>query len=276
MNGLAQAAVPARVGPALDNKRAAAAAIDLFVLFFVGALLGMLAGGFTRGAALVTTAWALYYYFACELLTGQTLGKKAMGLRVANEDGSPPEMRQIAVRSVLRLIDGVGLYLVGLVTMLASGDRRQRLGDIAAKTIVTTAGAEDRVEDEHETPVVPFHPAEPEPLPVPPGPPSPPPPPPPPAAKEPPPFEPYRVPDEPAAPVAEKAPAPAPPPAPPIQATPQPPEPYSPAEEPHIELVPDPPAEGEQPRIQIVSPMDVVMGEDEHDEDEPPPAPQSA
>lgn len=276
MNGLAQAAVPANVGPALDNKRVAAAAIDLFVLFFVGALLGMLAGGFTRGAALVTTAWALYYYFACESLTGQTLGKKAMGLRVANVDGSPPEMRQIAVRSVLRLIDGAGLYLVGLITMLASGERRQRLGDMAAKTIVTTADGEgkaDSTPDLAEAEVVPFHPAEPEPLPPPPGPP----PPPPPAAKDPPPFEPYRVPGEPAAPVAESAPAPPPPAAPPIQAAPQPPEPYSPAEEPHIELVPDPPAAGEHARIQIVSPMDVVMGDEEQDEqDEPPPAPQSA
>jgi uncharacterized RDD family membrane protein YckC len=276
VNGLAQAAVPANVGPALDNKRVAAAAIDLLVVFFVGAVLSMLAGGFTRGAALVTTAWAIYYYFACELLTGQTLGKKAMGLRVANEDGGPPEMRQIAVRSVLRLIDGVGLYLVGLVTMLASGERRQRLGDMAAKTIVTTADGESSVDSTSDADVVPFNPAEPEPIPVPPGPPSPPPPPVPAAKKnEPPPFEPYRVPDEPAAPVV-KEPALAPP-APPIQATPQPPEPYSPAEEPHIELVPDPPAEGEQARIQIVSPMDVVMGDDEPDEqDEPPPAPQSA
>jgi hypothetical protein len=236
-------------------------------------VLSMLAGGYTRGAALVTAAWALYYYFACELLTGQTLGKKAMGLRVANEDGSPPEMRQIAVRSVLRLIDGVGLYLVGLVTMLASGKRRQRLGDMAAKTIVTTAdkdGHADSAGVESDAEVVPFDLGEPEPLPVPPGPPSPPPPPPP-AANEPPPFEPYRVPDEPTAPVAEQAPAP------PAPAAPQPTEPYSPAEEPHIELVPDPPAEGEQPRIQIVSPMDVVMGEDEHDEDpQGPPPPQPA
>jgi uncharacterized RDD family membrane protein YckC len=262
VNGLAQAAAPASAGPALDNKRVAAAAIDLLVLFGVGIVLGMLAGGYTRGALLVTTAWALYYYFACELLTGQTLGKKAMGLRVANEDGSPPEMRQIAVRSVLRLIDGVGLYLVGLVTMLASGERRQRLGDMAAKTIVTTADSADSAEDANEAPVVPFLPAdpEPEPLPSPPGPPTPPAPPPP-AAKEPPPFEPYRVPDE---------------PAPPVQAAPQPAEPYSPAEEPHIELVPDPPADGEQARIQIVSPMEVVMGDEEQDEDPqgpPPPRP---
>jgi uncharacterized RDD family membrane protein YckC len=267
VNGLAQAAAPAATGPALDNKRVAAALIDLLVLFGVGFLLGVLGGGGVTGpSGLLAVAWTLYYYFACESLTGQTLGKKAMGLRVANVDGSPPEMRQIAVRSVLRLIDGWGLYLVGLITMLASGQRRQRLGDLAAKTIVTTADDQDHATASDDASVVAF-PAEPEPLPVPPGPPSPPPPPPP-AAKEPPPFEPYRVPDEPAAP------PPVPPATAPIQSVPQPAEPYSPAEEPPLELVPDPPAEGDEARIKIVSPMDVVMGE--KDDDEAPEPPQSA
>jgi hypothetical protein len=40
-----------------------------------------------------------------------------------------------------------------------------------------------------------------------------------------------------------------------------------------MELVPDPPAEQEKPRIQIVSPIEVVMGEEK---DEPPSAPKLA
>ena len=244
MNGLAHAAVPVIAGPALDNKRVGAALVDLLVLFFVGFLLGTLAGGFTAAAGLVSVAWSLYYYFALEALTGQTLGKKLMGLRVAQADGSPPEMRQIAVRSALRLVDGIGLYLVGLVVMLATGERRQRLGDLAAGTIVTTAEEEPRPAADLETlaqdtaPVVPLHteePAAPAPAPAPP-------------VEEPPAFEHYKAPEPP-------APAPVPEPAP----------------EPHIELVPEPAAEGEQPRMKIVSPMDVVMGEDE--QDEPPPQP---
>lgn len=149
MNGLAHVAVPPITGPALDNKRVAAALIDLLVLFVVAFLLGALAGGYSPGAAAVTTAWALYYYFALESLTGQTLGKKLMGLRVAQTDGGPPEMRQIAVRTVLRLVDGVGIYLVGLIVMLVSGERRQRLGDLAAGTIVTAVE-----QDRRDAPVV--------------------------------------------------------------------------------------------------------------------------
>jgi uncharacterized RDD family membrane protein YckC len=255
VNGLAHAAAPPIGGPALDNKRVTAALIDLVVVVAVGFLVATLSGSFTTGAQVVTVAWVLYYYFALELLTGQTLGKKAMGLRVAQADGSPPELRQVAMRTVLRLVDGLGVYLVGLIAMIATGQRRQRLGDLAAGTIVTTV-EEDRPEPadleslaETSAPVVPLSTPE-----------EPPAPPPVPAAEtEAPPFEPYKVPEPP-------APAPLPEP---VEE-----EPLPAATDPHIELVPDPPVEDEKPRIQIVSPMDVVMGEDEQDES--PPAPQSA
>jgi uncharacterized RDD family membrane protein YckC len=132
-------------GPSLDNRRIAAAAIDLLVLLAFGIVLGMLAGAHSAGTAMVSLAWALYYYFALEMLAGQTLGKKAMGLKVVRADGRQADPRTIAVRTVLRLVDGIGLYLVGLVVMLATGERRQRLGDLAADTVVTNA--EEDVED---------------------------------------------------------------------------------------------------------------------------------
>jgi hypothetical protein len=239
----------------------------------VGFLVATLSGSFTTGARVVTVAWVLYYYFALELLTGQTLGKKAMGLRVAQADGSPPELRQVAMRTVLRLVDGLGVYLVGLITMLATGQRRQRLGDLAAGTIVTTAEEEPAEGDDFENladadaPVVPLPlpdaPATPPPAPVPavePPPAAEPPPaivPPFAVEKEPPAFEPYTVP-EPPAPAPEPEPVEPPPPA---------------AVEPRIELVPDPPAEGEKPRIKIVSPIDLVMGEDEDEDEDKPSSP---
>jgi nicotinate-nucleotide--dimethylbenzimidazole phosphoribosyltransferase len=50
-------------------------------------------------------------------------------------------MTEIAVRTVLRVVDGIGLYIVGLIVMLATGQRRQRLGDMAAGTIIVDASA---------------------------------------------------------------------------------------------------------------------------------------
>ena len=87
----------------------------------------------------VIAAWALYYYFACESGGGQTLGKRVMKIRVVGLDGTPAGMGDIAVRTVLRLIDGLFLYLVGLIVMLVTGERRGRLGDLAAKTMIVSA-----------------------------------------------------------------------------------------------------------------------------------------
>jgi uncharacterized RDD family membrane protein YckC len=90
-------------------------------------------------------AWAVLYlvllpvyYFAGEAAAGQTIGKALLGLRVLRKDGRRPSGGQIAGRTLFRLIDGLPvLYLAGFITVLATGRRRrQRLGDLAAGTIV--------------------------------------------------------------------------------------------------------------------------------------------
>jgi uncharacterized RDD family membrane protein YckC len=128
-------AVP--TGPELDNRRIAAAGIDLAVPALIFALVAA-AGYLTFGVAVVLVGWTLYYFFAFESAHGhQTLGKRAMNLRVTTPDGGAPSMRQVAMRTVVRVADGP----LGLVAMIASGDRRQRLGDMAAGTVVADASA---------------------------------------------------------------------------------------------------------------------------------------
>ena len=146
MNAFAQTSARALSGSKLDNRRVLAALIDLAIVGAGGAAIlvaaGVLGGdGGSLGAPLagVVVGWALYYYFACESGGGQTAGKKAMRLRVVREDGSPAGMREIAIRTVLRVVDTA---LVGLIAMMATGERRARLGDLAAGTmIVSTDGA---------------------------------------------------------------------------------------------------------------------------------------
>jgi uncharacterized RDD family membrane protein YckC len=138
--------LPAR-GPELDNRRVIAGVVDLAVVM-AGALAialgaGLLDSKASPGLALsaVITAWALYYYFAWESGNGQTLGKKLTKIRVVRLDGGPASMGEIAVRTILRLIDGLFLYLVGLIVMLITGERRGRLGDLAARTMIVSAEA---------------------------------------------------------------------------------------------------------------------------------------
>jgi uncharacterized RDD family membrane protein YckC len=67
---------------------------------------------------------------------GQTPGKKVLGISVINDDLSPVTLGTSMVRNLLRTVDFLPLfYLVGLITMLFNR-RFQRLGDLAAGTLV--------------------------------------------------------------------------------------------------------------------------------------------
>jgi uncharacterized RDD family membrane protein YckC len=76
------------------------------------------------------------YYVLLEGFLGQTLGKMAMGIKVVAEaTGQTPGITAAAIRTLLRLIDSLLGYAVAFITVLAS-DKRQRLGDMAARTLV--------------------------------------------------------------------------------------------------------------------------------------------
>ena len=146
MNAIAHSTALPLSGPKLDNRRVLAAVIDLVIVGAGGALILAAAGALgsdvgERGSTLgvVILGWALYYYFACESSGGQTVGKRLLKLRVLRADGGAVGMREVAVRTVLRVVDGLFLYLLGLIVMLATGERRGRLGDLAAGTIVAEA-----------------------------------------------------------------------------------------------------------------------------------------
>jgi uncharacterized RDD family membrane protein YckC len=117
----------------LDSRRVLARFIDGFV---VGAPAIVVALGIGRGLAIFLVSLMLAYFFLCEALWGQTLGKRVMGLRVLMRDGRPATVSAVSARTVLRLIeDGP----IGLVIMVLSGRRRQRLGDLLGGTIVARA-----------------------------------------------------------------------------------------------------------------------------------------
>lgn len=88
------------------------------------------------GSLLTLTLW-LVYYFVCEALTGRTIGKRIVGLRVLSSDGTPAGVNAISARTVLRIIDSLPvLYLVGTLVAFLSGRRRRRIGDLAGSTVV--------------------------------------------------------------------------------------------------------------------------------------------
>src|SRR3954453_4748013 len=159
MDGLAPASPGPATGSQFDNRRVSAALIALALLVPVALLMATLVDGFTGAAAALTLGWALYYYFAFESDHGQTIGKRVMKIRVMRADGEPLDNGRVAVRTLLRPIDAIGAYLLGLVVMLVTGERRQRLGDLAAGTVVTDAEASAAPEPEQAVVAEPEAPA---------------------------------------------------------------------------------------------------------------------
>lgn len=70
------------------------------------------------------------------LASGRTPGKRWLGLRVVRVGGGPVGFVASALRNILRIVDALpGFYLVGILAVLFTA-RNQRLGDLAAGTIV--------------------------------------------------------------------------------------------------------------------------------------------
>jgi uncharacterized RDD family membrane protein YckC len=90
-------------------------------------------------AILIVAAFILYYgYFAIfeSLWSGQTPGKRAIGIRVIVASGRPLGPFDAILRNLLRIVDQMpGMYAVGLLSIFLTS-RNQRLGDLAAGTVV--------------------------------------------------------------------------------------------------------------------------------------------
>ncbi|MEA2315582.1 MAG: hypothetical protein QOI03_2274 [Solirubrobacteraceae bacterium] len=124
-------------------SRFIAGAVDLFlqvVLIGLAALvtLALVGGGVGLALFAMTTFAGLYLYdILFEVFAaGRTPGKRWTHLRVVRAEGQPIDLPASAIRNLLRLIDILpGAYLVGILCIVLT-KRNQRLGDLAAGTIV--------------------------------------------------------------------------------------------------------------------------------------------
>ncbi|HWC31470.1 MAG TPA: RDD family protein [Dehalococcoidia bacterium] len=144
------ATAPLATSENVTGTRIVAAIIDLVLLTVVFGVMAALFGDFGETEetdfavnldglpALAFFIIALAYYFVCENAGGRTLGKKLMGIRVVAVDG-PLTSGKVAIRTLLRVVDALPIfYLLGLI-VIAVSQRKQRIGDMAAGTLVVKA-----------------------------------------------------------------------------------------------------------------------------------------
>ena len=132
------------------GERLAAAILDMMFIGVMFALAGMATaawlGGVTdSGFSLngmpavvtigITCVAAFLYYWLAEGLFGSTLGKAIARIQVRRKTGEGCGLKPSLLRNVLRIVDGIGVYLVGFLVAIFS-KTRQRLGDHVAGTVV--------------------------------------------------------------------------------------------------------------------------------------------
>jgi uncharacterized RDD family membrane protein YckC len=134
------------------GSRFLALAVDTLIqvacglVLLTGVGLGAWAASFTPAQAgpwflalAVLGLFVIYYaYFAVfeSIWNGQTPGKRVIGLRVIHASGRPVSVFEAILRNVLRIADQLpGIYAIGIVSVFVT-ERSQRLGDLAAGTVV--------------------------------------------------------------------------------------------------------------------------------------------
>ena len=151
---LLTAEIPARL-----RERGVLCRVILAAALVFRALPGSLSTAGVWIRALVLAVFFLIYYgyfiFFEAVWNGQTLGKRAVHIRVIKDDGRTIQTIDSVGRNLLRIVDQLPiLYAIGIASVLLSR-KSQRLGDLVAGTVVVHERA---LADINPAPTRKFHP----------------------------------------------------------------------------------------------------------------------
>jgi uncharacterized RDD family membrane protein YckC len=140
------------------GSRFAAQLLDLLVLtaifvalglasFGLAVVTGQVAAGLLLFVVVGFASFWAYWILPEALWSGQTVGKYVLHLRVIDARGGPVTGGQAVIRNLLRVVDFLPwAYALGTIVMFGTV-RSQRLGDLAAGTIVIRDRAAVRLDD---------------------------------------------------------------------------------------------------------------------------------
>ncbi len=126
------------------GSRGSAFLVDLVLQAAALALAGLVASAFgDLGRAFLAVAAFLIllgYPILAEAFGGRTVGKALLRLSVVTTEGTPITFLASVIRNLVRLVDSLpGTYFVGIAAVLLTR-RGQRVGDLAAGTLVVHSG----------------------------------------------------------------------------------------------------------------------------------------
>lgn len=116
--------------------------VGLSILAFVGSLIGILE---VRGAAQVFSllfyvflvlVYVLYTLLSEIFMDGQTVGKKALKIKIMRADGKPIKTNDLIMRWSVRMLDIFLTAGAGAIFSIVSSEKNQRIGDVIANTVV--------------------------------------------------------------------------------------------------------------------------------------------
>lgn len=84
---------------------------------------------------LTVTGLYLFYYILTEAFLAASPGKVLAGLRIRRTEGGAPSFLESSIRNLARLLD-YPLFFISITGLMEATHRRQRLGDLAAGTMV--------------------------------------------------------------------------------------------------------------------------------------------
>lgn len=137
------------------GERIVAFLIDVFILYMYLMLVNLIT---TAMGYVFSDSWtvfglssliflpAMFYTLLCHIIfNGRTLGKLIMKMRVVKVDGSPVHWSSYLIRWTLRIVD-IWLFFgaVGILAILFT-DKKQRVGDAAAGTVVISTKQKTRI-----------------------------------------------------------------------------------------------------------------------------------
>ena len=103
--------------------------------------------GSTASILIIAVPAALYHLLCEVFMNGQSIGKKALGIKVLDINGNEATLSQYLLRWSFRLFDMLITFCAGAVLSTALSKNSQRLGDLVAGTVVIDQRARTDISD---------------------------------------------------------------------------------------------------------------------------------